>query len=67
MLYMARVQIVVEATDETEAESVIETFLTETGVNVGSKIVDWTMLDPPSLKSRQQGSRGRRDILRSRV
>ena len=49
-LYAARVQIIVEAIDETEAESIIETFLTETGVNIdGSNIIDWMMMSRPSM------------------
>jgi hypothetical protein len=50
MLYVAQVEITVEAADETEAETIIETFLTETGVNVGSKIIDWMMLETPVPK-----------------
>jgi len=48
MPYAARVEIIVEAIDETEAERIIETFLTETGVNLdGSKIIEWMMIRRP--------------------
>ena len=50
MPYAALIQIIVEAIDEIEAESIIETFLTETGVNIdGSNIIDWMMMSRPSM------------------
>jgi len=59
-LYVARVQIIVEAIDEIEAESIIETFLTETGVNIdGSKIIDWMMISRPSVMPIPEGSEER--------
>ena len=59
-LYAARVQIIVEAIDETEAESIIETYLTETGVNIdGSNIIDWMMISRPLVMPIPEGGEKR--------